>query len=181
MIHPTAIVEPGARHSTSPETIAFVEAQKKHDPNWIERDVVLEEIDHTVLADEVTRADHSENGPSGMLLRGLAQFCRHVAVAFSDQPDHPVGDAGLTANGTWLAYLDVWKRHETPIDDPLMRVGHFRLTVETDLYMILEREELRRRLTDRLSTLQWTPRAAPGHQELSEEDEAALRALGYLD
>lgn len=38
-------VEPGARHSTSPETIAFVEAQKRHDPTWIERDVVLEEID----------------------------------------------------------------------------------------------------------------------------------------
>lgn len=38
-------VEPGARHSTSPETIAFVEAQKKHDPSWIERDVVLDEID----------------------------------------------------------------------------------------------------------------------------------------
>lgn len=38
-------VEPGARHSTSPETVAFVEAQKKHDPSWIERDVVLEEID----------------------------------------------------------------------------------------------------------------------------------------
>jgi SAM-dependent methyltransferase len=38
-------VEPGARHSTSPETLAFVEAQKKHDPAWIERDVVLEEID----------------------------------------------------------------------------------------------------------------------------------------
>ena len=38
-------VEPGARHSTSPETIEFVKAQKKHDPSWIERDVVLEEID----------------------------------------------------------------------------------------------------------------------------------------
>lgn len=38
-------VEPGARHSTSPETVAFVKAQKKHDPSWIERDVVLEEID----------------------------------------------------------------------------------------------------------------------------------------
>lgn len=37
-------VEPGARHSSSPETLAFVEAQKKHDPTWIERDVVLEEI-----------------------------------------------------------------------------------------------------------------------------------------
>ncbi|RQH08355.1 class I SAM-dependent methyltransferase [Paraburkholderia dinghuensis] len=38
-------VEPGARHSRSPETIAFVEEMKKHDPTWIERDVVLEEID----------------------------------------------------------------------------------------------------------------------------------------
>jgi SAM-dependent methyltransferase len=38
-------VEPGARHSSSAETIAFVEAQKLHDPDWIERDVILEEID----------------------------------------------------------------------------------------------------------------------------------------
>jgi hypothetical protein len=38
-------VEPGARHSTSAATVAFVEAQKQHDPSWIERDVVLEEID----------------------------------------------------------------------------------------------------------------------------------------
>jgi len=38
-------VEPGARHSSSPETVAFVEKYKKHDPDWIERDVVLEEID----------------------------------------------------------------------------------------------------------------------------------------
>jgi SAM-dependent methyltransferase len=39
-------VEPGARHSQSPETVAFVEQMKKHDPTWIERDVVLEEIDN---------------------------------------------------------------------------------------------------------------------------------------
>jgi SAM-dependent methyltransferase len=38
-------VEPGARHSQSPETIAFLAAHKVHDPSWIERDVVLEEID----------------------------------------------------------------------------------------------------------------------------------------
>ncbi|HSM82957.1 MAG TPA: class I SAM-dependent methyltransferase [Nodosilinea sp.] len=38
-------VEPGARHSQSPATIAFLEQQKAHDPTWIERDVVLEEID----------------------------------------------------------------------------------------------------------------------------------------
>jgi SAM-dependent methyltransferase len=43
-------VEPGARHSTSPETLAFVEIQKKLDPTWIERDVVLEEIDQIARA-----------------------------------------------------------------------------------------------------------------------------------
>ena len=43
-------MEPGARHSTSPETVAFVEAQKIHDPSWIERDVVLEEIDQIACA-----------------------------------------------------------------------------------------------------------------------------------
>jgi ubiquinone/menaquinone biosynthesis C-methylase UbiE len=37
-------VEPGARHSRSPETLAFIEQYKKDDPTWIERDVVLEEI-----------------------------------------------------------------------------------------------------------------------------------------
>lgn len=43
-------VEPGARHSSSPETIAFVAAQKAHDPDWIERDVVVEEIDSVARA-----------------------------------------------------------------------------------------------------------------------------------
>jgi SAM-dependent methyltransferase len=38
-------VEQGARHSKSPETIAFLESQKKLDPSWIERDVVLDELD----------------------------------------------------------------------------------------------------------------------------------------
>lgn len=37
-------VEPGARHSKSPETIRFIQEYKKDDPDWIERDVVLEEI-----------------------------------------------------------------------------------------------------------------------------------------
>jgi SAM-dependent methyltransferase len=36
-------VEPGAEHSRSPETIAFLNS-KVHDLTWIERDVVLEEI-----------------------------------------------------------------------------------------------------------------------------------------
>lgn len=36
-------VEPGAKHSTSPETLEFMKL-KSHDPTWIERDVVLEEI-----------------------------------------------------------------------------------------------------------------------------------------
>jgi SAM-dependent methyltransferase len=43
-------VEPGANHSKSPETVAFVREQKKHDPTWIERDVVLEEISSVAMA-----------------------------------------------------------------------------------------------------------------------------------
>jgi SAM-dependent methyltransferase len=42
-------VEPGAKHSTSPETVAFMNL-KSHDPTWIERDVVLEEINRCALA-----------------------------------------------------------------------------------------------------------------------------------
>jgi glycosyltransferase involved in cell wall biosynthesis/SAM-dependent methyltransferase len=37
-------IEPGARHSRSEETIAFIETYKKDDPTWIERDVALDEI-----------------------------------------------------------------------------------------------------------------------------------------
>ena len=63
-------------------------------------------------------------------------------------------------------------RHELYdlVDDP---------GAQTDLFR--EREKLRRRLSERLAAMQWDSRAEPGQQELSEEDEAALRALGYLD
>ena len=43
-------VEPGAKHASSPETIEFINRYKKDDPNWIERNVVLEEINE--LAEE---------------------------------------------------------------------------------------------------------------------------------
>ena len=36
-------VEPGARHSKSADTIAYLKTME-HDPSWIERDVVLDEI-----------------------------------------------------------------------------------------------------------------------------------------
>ncbi len=50
---------------------------------------------------------------------------------------------------------------------------------QTDLFR--ERAKLRRRLSERLAAMQWESRAEPSQQELSAEDEAALRALGYLD
>lgn len=37
-------VEPGSKHSTSQETMDFMQKYKKDDPTWIERDIVLEEI-----------------------------------------------------------------------------------------------------------------------------------------
>jgi SAM-dependent methyltransferase len=49
-------VEPGARHSQSRETIEFLRAQKQLDPTWIERDVVLEDID------KIARAAGSKKG-----------------------------------------------------------------------------------------------------------------------
>jgi len=42
-------VEPGAKHSTSPETIEFMKL-KSHDPTWIERDIVLEDINRCATA-----------------------------------------------------------------------------------------------------------------------------------
>jgi len=48
-------VEPGAHHSTSSATVAFVKEQKKHDPSWIERDVILDEIDQIARAVGFTR------------------------------------------------------------------------------------------------------------------------------
>ncbi len=41
-------VEPGADHSTSPQTIAFLKL-KSDDPTWIERDVVLEEVNECAV------------------------------------------------------------------------------------------------------------------------------------
>lgn len=49
-------VEPGARHSSSPETIKFVNEQKKTDMFWIERDIVIEEID------SIAKNSNFENG-----------------------------------------------------------------------------------------------------------------------
>lgn len=48
-------VEPGAIHSKSPETISYMKTMT-HDPSWIERDVVLEEINrcaHNARFDEL--------------------------------------------------------------------------------------------------------------------------------
>jgi len=43
-------VEPGANHSKSIETKRFVAEQKKHDPSWIERDIILEEMNSLAVA-----------------------------------------------------------------------------------------------------------------------------------
>lgn len=53
-------VEPGSRHSSSPETIEFIKSQKLKNPNWdwIERDVVLEEIN------QIAHASGFKNGIS---------------------------------------------------------------------------------------------------------------------
>ena len=42
-------VEPGAKHSSSKETIEFIEKYKNADPTWMERDVVMEEINRIAI------------------------------------------------------------------------------------------------------------------------------------
>jgi ubiquinone/menaquinone biosynthesis C-methylase UbiE len=72
-------VEPGARHSQSRETIEFLKL-KAHDSTWIERDVVLEEINKCA-----TRAGFSDlmvvpvqhpMAPSTFTLRNWSKFRR---------------------------------------------------------------------------------------------------------
>jgi ubiquinone/menaquinone biosynthesis C-methylase UbiE len=59
-------VEPGAKHSTSPDTIEFMKS-KTHDPSWIERDVMLEEIDAIARRSGLSRSTIAPmQRPSGL-------------------------------------------------------------------------------------------------------------------
>ena len=62
-------VEPGSRHATAPETLQFVKEFKSDDPDWIERDVVLEEIDSLAR-----RAGFSELVIRPLLPAGLREY-----------------------------------------------------------------------------------------------------------
>jgi SAM-dependent methyltransferase len=86
-------VEPGARHSRSPETIAFIETYKKHDPTWIERDVVLDEINQIAVS-----SGFNELVIRPMLLPTLAEY------RFSDWARFRSGDPDLE-----MRYLDLFK------------------------------------------------------------------------
>jgi SAM-dependent methyltransferase len=97
-------VEPGAHHSSSPETIAFLTEQKQHDPDWIERDVVLEEINSIALA---------------------AGFVRGIQVVPTPHPED-LQSFSLTEwtefrSGSWLRRSSVRER----FDDHLARINYF--------------------------------------------------------
>lgn len=69
-------VEPGAKHSTSPDTIEFMKS-KTHDPSWIERDVVLEEIDAIARRSGLSRLTIAPmQHPSGLRTLSLRRW-RH--------------------------------------------------------------------------------------------------------
>lgn len=103
-------VEPGARHSTSPETIAFVEAQKKHDPTWIERDVVLEEID------QIARNVGFEAGLSIVPMPHPAALQAYTLGEWTQFRD---GDTLQRLRLTdQLAYLNYWDRVIFYVDKP---------------------------------------------------------------
>ncbi len=78
-------VEPGARHSSAPETIAFLEQQKVHDPSWIERDIVLEEIEGFARAAGLTALTILPMPHPGMLIAFTLrewQVCRAGDMAW---------------------------------------------------------------------------------------------------
>jgi SAM-dependent methyltransferase len=87
-------VEPGARHSRSPETVAFIEQHKSHDPSWIERDVVLEDIG----------AIAKDCGFSDLFIRPML-LPAMVEYPLSTWQQFRQGDRRLEAN-----YLDLFKR-----------------------------------------------------------------------
>lgn len=106
-------VEPGARHSTSAETVAFVEAQKKHDPSWIERDVVLEEIDQVARAAGFTSGLCIVPMPHPLALQ---TYSMEVWSRFRD------GDALERLRLTdQLASLNYWDRVIFYVDKPEQR------------------------------------------------------------
>jgi SAM-dependent methyltransferase len=104
-------IEPGARHSTSKETIEFVEAQKKHDPSWIERDVVLEEID------QIARSVGFEAGLSIVPMPHPAAFQSYNLTEWSQFRQ---GDTLQRLRFTdQLAHLNYWDRVIFYVDKPL--------------------------------------------------------------
>jgi len=69
-------VEPGAQHSRSPETLAFLQTVPPGDPDWIERDVVLEEIDALARASGFSELVIRPTLPDGHRQYGLTQWMR---------------------------------------------------------------------------------------------------------
>lgn len=50
-----------------------------------------------------------------------AQPTIRILVLYSTQPDYPDSESETLAAGTYLAYLDVWQRHITALEDPTIR------------------------------------------------------------
>lgn len=104
-------VEPGARHSRSPETIAFVEFMKERDPTWIERDVVLEEMD------QISRNAGFMNGLSIIPMPHPLAF---QTYSLSDWHNFRGGDSIQRLRFTdQLADLNYWDRVIFFVDKPI--------------------------------------------------------------
>ena len=147
------------------EALLRFEAHSFHEPRRVRVTVDGEELDSIALGPGWQSVTLELPGRRGRIRRvGLeADGCISPA------------DAGESADDRCLAFQT---RGLDPIRHELFDLREDPLA-QRDLFK--DREKLRRNLAERLSALQWASRAEPGQQELSEEDEAALRALGYLD
>ena len=103
-------VEPGAGHSSSPETIEFVNSQKLHDPTWIERDVVLQEMDQISRVSGFQEGIHIVPMPHPLTLKtySLASWEKFMT-----------GDANLRQDfNEHLSKINYWDRVIFYVDKP---------------------------------------------------------------
>jgi hypothetical protein len=72
--------------------------------------------------DDTTLANDFAIGAGHYYVDGL--LCESDGAVYTDQVDYPLTEAEKMVPNTYLAYLDVWERHITPIEDKRRDAGN---------------------------------------------------------